>query len=125
MIFQAKTQAKYCLLNWAPDSLRIEIDPADPFTMEWEEKLITELLDFANASRNEVGGTGKEGFDLLLNVQRSFEDVASSGVFVDSVRMVIGYLVMFLYAMVVLGKRNKVRNCNVITEPRLKCLFNR
>ena len=108
---QAKTEAKICLLNWAPDSLRIEIDPADPFTMEWEEKLITELLDFANASRNEVGvgGAGKEGFDLLLNVQRSFEDVASSGVFVDSVRMVIGYLVMFLYAMVVLGKRNKVR----------------
>ena len=101
-------------MNRSPDSLRIEIDPADPFTMEWEEKLITELLDFANASRNEVGS---EGFDLLLNVQRSFEDVASSGVFVDSVRMVIGYLVMFLYAMVVLGKRNKVRNCKVITEP--------
>ena len=40
--------------------------------------------------------------------QRSFEDVASSGVFVDSVRMVIGYIVMFLYAMVVLGKRNRV-----------------
>ena len=36
--------------------------------------------------------------------------MASSGVFVDSVRMVIGYLVMFLYAMVVLGKRNKVEH---------------
>ena len=34
--------------------------------------------------------------------------MASSGVFVDSVRMVIGYIVMFLYAMVVLGKRNRV-----------------
>ena len=34
--------------------------------------------------------------------------MASSGVFVDSVRMVIGYIVMFLHAMVVLGKRNRV-----------------
>ena len=95
-------------MNRAPDSLRIEIDPADPFTMQWEEKLIDELLEYANETRNEIGASSKGGYDLLLNVQRSFEDVASSGVFVDSVRMVIGYLVMFLYAMVVLGKRNKV-----------------
>ena len=40
--------------------------------------------------------------------QRSFEDVASSGVFVDSVRMVIGYVVMFLYAMVMLSRFNVV-----------------
>ena len=50
-----------------PSFPRIEIDPADPFTMQWEEKLISELLEYANTTRNEVG-EGK-GFDLLLNVQ--------------------------------------------------------
>ena len=66
---------------------RIELDPADPFTMEWESKLIDMFLTYANETKNE-----ERCFELLLNVQRSFEDVASSGVFVDSVRMVIGYL---------------------------------
>ena len=42
---------------------RIELDPADPFTMQWEEKLIDDLLEYANMTRNEAG------FDLLLNVQ--------------------------------------------------------
>ena len=68
-------------------SFRIELDPADPFTMEWEAKLIDMFLSYANDTKNE-----DKGFELLINVQRSFEDVASSGVFVDSVRMVIGYL---------------------------------
>ena len=74
--------------------------------MQWEEKLISELLDYANNTRNEVhlnNGTVK-GFDLLLNVQRSFEDVASAGVFVDSVRMVIGYL-------------GRPHSCNMLHEP--------
>ena len=44
---------------------RIELDPADPFTMQWEEKLIDDLLEYANMTRNE----GETGFDLLLNVQ--------------------------------------------------------
>ena len=42
---------------------RIELDPADPFTMQWEERLIDDLLEYANMTRNEAG------FDLLLNVQ--------------------------------------------------------
>ena len=41
----------------------------------------------------------RAGVDLnaVVNVQRSFSDVSSSAVFVDAVKMVGGYLLMFAY----------------------------
>lgn len=47
------------------DSLRIELDPADPFTMSWEEALIKVLLGYANETRNE-----DPAFNLFINVAR-------------------------------------------------------
>ena len=48
----------------------------------------------------------RAGVDLnaVVNVQRSFSDVSSSAVFVDAVKMVGGYLLMFAYTTLFLGK---------------------
>ena len=48
----------------------------------------------------------RNGVDLnaVVNVQRSFSDVSNSAIFVDAVKMVGGYFLMFVYTTFFLGK---------------------
>ncbi len=73
--------------------------------MKWEAALIEKFLGIANETSIDGGR-----YELLFNVARSFEDVTSGAVGVDTIRMASGYLVMFAYSMFMLGKINRVEH---------------
>ncbi len=83
----------------------IELDTADPFTMEWELQLIDVLLGMGDELDEE-----EEGYRLLIHVARSFADITTRAVVFDGIRMVCGYFLMFGYTMFMLGKCNLVEH---------------
>ena len=86
-------------------SAGIELDLADPFTMEWELQLIDVLLNLADDIRDEG-----HGYELYIHVARSFADITTAGIVVDGMRMVCGYALMFAYTMFMLGKWNLIEH---------------
>ena len=45
-------------------------------------------------------------FKIRINMSRSYTDVASSVIFLDMYKMVLGYIIMFIYTSAMLGKFN-------------------
>jgi Niemann-Pick C1 protein len=85
-------------------STGLELDLADATNLLWEEKLIRTLLN-SNSSN----------FEVLVNVARSFNDISSSAIFFDGVKMVSGYLLMFMYTVFMLGRVNRVEHRTYLT----------
>ena len=59
--------------------------------------------------QEELDDTNKNSerkFKIRINMSRSYTDVASSAIFVDVFKMVLGYIMMFVYTSVMLGKFN-------------------
>ena len=79
----------------------IELDLADPATLKWENELIKTLLDFDAKLPN---------LSILVNVARSFNDISSSAIFFDGVKMAAGWLLMFFYTVFMLGRINLVEH---------------
>merc|ERR1712073_235117 len=76
---------------------------ADRFTMEWEAELIRQLLAYAQELEDE-----QEGFKLHISITRSFADVSVANLNLDIALTSAGYVLMFVYAMVMLSKFNVV-----------------
>ena len=73
----------------------LEINPADATTIQWEQQ----FLEIAfNMSSSEVR--------LIPHAGSSFSDVSSDAVFLDIYLVLIGYVAMFIYTIVMLGKVN-------------------
>ena len=51
--------------------------------------------------------TGKEGFDVFAFTARSFNDVSFATIFFDVWKMLGGYVIMFVYTVLMLGRLNE------------------
>ena len=85
--------------------LGFDLDAADPFTVNYEAEVIKVLKEWA-ANRTEES----HGYTLYLNAGRSYTDEASGPIELDVRRTIYGYLLMFTYTMLSLGKLNKVEH---------------
>ena len=83
----------------------LDLDLADPLTMEWERKVVDAFLRLAGEIEAEGGGLYFYPFMV-----RSFADVSSEAVELDLPLVAVGYLLMFSYTMLMLGKMNAVEH---------------
>ena len=83
----------------------LDLDLADPLTMEWELKVVDAFLRLAGEIEAEGGGLYFYPFMV-----RSFADVSSEAVELDLPLVAVGYLLMFSYTMLMLGKMNAVEH---------------
>ena len=83
----------------------LDLDLADPLTMEWELKVVDAFLRLAAEIEAEVSGLYFYPFMV-----RSFADVSSEAVELDLPLVAVGYLLMFSYTMLMLGKMNAVEH---------------
>jgi predicted RND superfamily exporter protein len=75
----------------------IELEHADSLTLEWE-------AEFIKIGRN----TNLPGVELLVNGGRSFGDVSADAILFDGFFLAGGYLIMFVYTVLMLGRINAV-----------------
>jgi len=73
----------------------LELNPADATTLAWEER----FLDIAlNSSYPDVS--------IYPNAAKSFGDISGDAIFFDALKMAGGYMLMFIYTILMLGKLN-------------------
>ena len=75
----------------------LELDLADKITLEWEDKFVKTTLNMS-----------KPGFNVLPHAARSFGDISSEAVFFDAYLMLAGYMLMFSYTVIMLGRLNSL-----------------
>ena len=80
-------------------------DRADPFTMGYEQTLLKVLQSWSEKLNEE-----DEGYSLFMNLGLSFSTEASEPVKHDVKRQIVGYILMFSYTLLSLGKLNLVEN---------------
>ena len=83
----------------------LDLDLADPLTMEWERKVVDAFLRLAGEI--EAEGSGLYFYPFMV---RSFADVSSEAVELDLPLVAVGYFLMFSYTMLMLGKMNAVEH---------------
>ena len=75
----------------------VELELADAVTLAWEEQMIRITLN-----------TTYPDHSILPHAAKSFGDVSSEAIFFDAVKMAVGYGLMFLYTIFMLGRVNSV-----------------
>ena len=73
----------------------VALEIADPTTLAWESDLIKIALN-----------SSSDGVRVMVNAARSFGDVSTEAIFFDASLMAGGYIIMFIYTVVMLGKFN-------------------
>lgn len=73
----------------------VELELADATTLAWEEQMIQITLNISHP-----------GVKVFPNAAKSFADVSADAIFFDAIKMAIGYLLMFTYTVLILGKLN-------------------
>ena len=82
-----------------------ELDRVDSFTYGYEQEVLKMLKKWRDEREDEG-----EGYSLNMNLGLSFPDESNGPVERDVLRQVIGYLLMFIYTFISLGKLNRVEN---------------
>ena len=101
-------RARTALMVWSitvPDEVEldtsqgsgVELELADATTLAWEKALIDTTLN-----------TTAENITILLNSARSYGDISNEAIGSDMFLLFGGYLLMFLYTVVMLGNLNTV-----------------
>jgi len=75
----------------------LELEPADQVTLDWEQAYINTILN-----------TTMDGVTMIPNAARSYSDVSTDAIFFDAIKMASGYMLMFIYTILMLGKLNSV-----------------
>jgi len=75
----------------------IELEHADSLTLEWEAEFIKIGLN-----------TSLPGVQVLVNGGRSFGDVSADAILFDGFFLAGGYLIMFVYTVLMLGRINAI-----------------
>jgi len=73
----------------------VDVNLADQDTLDWEQRLIDITLN-----------TSEPGVRAVPKAIKSFGDLSQEAIFVDAIKMAAGFLIMFLYTFVMLGKMN-------------------
>ena len=72
--------------------------PADASTLEFEKALIEILLEMAKNN-----SATKDDIEIHFKTGRSFNDEASKAVESDIIRLVIGFIVVYIFVLVMIG----------------------
>ena len=82
--------------NYNNDYYNFAFQVADQKSLDFEEFFVSVC--------NEENG--KDGVEIRPLSGRSFNDISFDAVFFDAYKMMIGYLIMFIYTMLMLGRIN-------------------
>ena len=83
----------------------IQLDRVDPFTLGYEQKLLKILTLWKEMLNKE-----DRGYSMFMNLGLSFQSETSDTIEYDIQKQVIGYMLMFSYALLSLGKPNLIEN---------------
>ena len=95
-----------------------EIHPADPFTISYEK----EVLKVMKRWRDELEVKDKD-YSFFMNLPISFPEEASGPFEYDIARQVYGYIIMFLYTLLTLGKLNMVEHKFYLAAAGISSVF--
>ena len=73
----------------------------DKKTLDFEAELIRVLTDKSDFT---------DGFNSDLNVARSFNDIASSNIITDVTKVAAGFMIVFMYVILMLGRFDLVHH---------------
>ena len=85
--------------------LGAQFELVDPFTLGYEHEVLKVLKAWKNEKEEE-----NNGYSLYMTLGMSFGNEANLGLEHDSKRQVLGYMFMFVYTLLNLGKLNMVEN---------------
>ena len=83
----------------------VQLDHVDPFTLGYENEVLRVLKDFRDKMDKD-----DNGYSLHMNLGLSYSTEASGPIKYDTRRQIFGYVLMFTYTMLSLGKINMVEN---------------
>ena len=83
----------------------VQLDHVDPFTFGYEKEVLSVLRDWKDDREKE-----DNGYSLHMNLGLSYSTEASGPIKYDTRRQILGYVLMFTYTMLSLGKINMVEN---------------
>ena len=86
----------------------------DHASLEWEAYLRDLLME----DQNELPG----GVEAFINVARGYSDIAGDTIKGDALKMPIGFMIMFIYVTVMLGKVNCVQARAMLAFSGLLCI---
>ena len=95
-----------------------EINPADQLTISYEK----EVLKVMKRWRDELVVNDK-GYSFFMNLPISFPEEASGPLEYDITRQVYGYIIMFLYTLLTLGKLNMVEHKFYLAAAGISSVF--
>eukprot|EP00088_Acartia_fossae_P041082 TRINITY_DN4294_c0_g1_i7.p1 TRINITY_DN4294_c0_g1~~TRINITY_DN4294_c0_g1_i7.p1 ORF type:complete len:1080 (-),score=273.26 TRINITY_DN4294_c0_g1_i7:86-3325(-) len=75
----------------------LELEPADQVTLDWEKAFVEIALN-----------TTFPGVSMYPHAARSYSDVSTDAIFFDAIKLASGYMLMFIYTILMLGKLNAV-----------------
>jgi len=84
-------------VNVAPGGIGFEFEIADENSLQMEQFMIDVCEE----------ESGKMGFEVLAFTARSFNDVSFATIFFDVWKMLGGYVIMFIYTVLMLGRLTK------------------
>ena len=76
----------------------VELELADNVTLAWEQQLVETTL-----AVNTAGAGAGAGLTVLPNAGRSYGDISAGAISSDMLLLLGGYLLMFLYTVLMLG----------------------
>ena len=100
-IVAAKSELMIFVINFDDENVDTskgggaEYEFVDETTLSWESKFIETGLNSSTSKLN-----------VMVDSPRSFSDISDDTVFVESKLMVSGYIIMFIYTVLMLGKIN-------------------
>eukprot|EP00095_Tigriopus_kingsejongensis_P000433 maker-scaffold171_size289870-snap-gene-1.39 protein:Tk00433 transcript:maker-scaffold171_size289870-snap-gene-1.39-mRNA-1 annotation:"hypothetical protein DAPPUDRAFT_306990" len=75
--------------------------PVDALTLEFEDKVFDIFQSFRPALM-------ENGADILINIAKGYDDIAAETIIGDAFMMPVGFTIVFVYVMIMLGKFNCV-----------------
>ena len=97
MIFSQYSQY-FREVSFTPQGGGVELELADNLTLAWEQRLVEATL----AVNTQEAGAGA-GLAVLPNAGRSYGDISAGAISSDMLLLLGGYLLMFLYTVLMLG----------------------
>merc|ERR1719350_1972121 len=76
----------------------LELQLADRISLAWEDQFVGVALNSSSATTS-----------VIPNASKSFADISSKAIFFDAFLMAGGYLIMFAYTILMLGKLNRLQ----------------
>ena len=67
-------------------------------SLDWEDQFVEVALNSSSATTS-----------VIPNASKSFADISSKAIFFDAFLMAGGYLIMFAYTILMLGKLNRLQ----------------